>query len=150
MILVNGKGEYVTDDIADAAAQMNPEKKIKAPAKPRPLKREPDIEIAKVVNHLPVFPGGSEKFSAFIDEVSKDMAAYLEEDQTTTYVLIEFIIDKNGKAVWAQVSKGGNNVLNEKLEEKFEKMPDWKAAIRLEQNVAVKLKQTIIVEKKAS
>lgn len=151
MILVNGKGEYVTDDIADAAVQAHPaEKKVKATPKPRPLKREPDIDIAKVVNHLPVYPGGSEKFSAFIDDVSKEMTAYLEEDQTTSYVLIEFIIDKNGKPVWAQVAKGGNDVLNEKLEEKFEKMPDWKPAIRLEQNVAVKLKQTIIVEKKAS
>ena len=76
------------------------------------------------------------------------MAAYLEEDQTTSYVLMEFIIDKEGKPIWAEVSKGGNNLMNEKLEEKFEKMPDWKPAIRLEQPVAVKLKQTIIVEKK--
>jgi murein L,D-transpeptidase YafK len=149
VILVNGKGEYVTDDFADAA-KMHDEKRIRPVMKPRALKREPDIEIAKVVNHLPVYPGGSDKFSAFIDEVSKEMSAYLEEDQTTSYVLIEFIIDKDGKPVWAQVARGGNNVMNEKMEEKFEKMPHWTPAIRLEKNVAVKLKQTIIVEKKAS
>lgn len=146
VILVNKKGEYVTEDVV---IPQPGEKLVKAPVKKRPLKQLPDIEIAQVVNTLPVYPGGSEKFAAFLNETSVEMAAYLEEDQTTSYVLIEFIIDKTGKPIWAQVAKGGNDVMNEKMEEKFEKMPDWKPAIRLEQNVAVKLKQTIIVEKKA-
>lgn len=146
VILVNKKGEYVTEDVVMNAPV---EKVVKAPVKKRLPKPLPDIEIAKVVNELPVYPGGSEKFSSFLSEVSNEMAAYLEDDQTTSYVLIEFIIDKGGKPIWAQVIKGGNDVLNEKLEEKFEKMPNWKPAIRLEQNVAVKLKQTVVVEKKA-
>ena len=150
VIVVNGKGEYVTDDISDFATAHEEKKPKPAPVRKRPLKREPDIEIAKVVNNLPVYPGGSEKFAAFLDEVSKEMVPYLEEDQTTSYILIEYIIDKEGKPIWAQVTKGGNDVLNEKLEQRFEKMPDWKPAIRLEQNVAVKLKQTVIVEKKSS
>jgi hypothetical protein len=152
VIVVNGKGEYVLDDIADFA-NAHEEKKLAKPApvaRKRTPKHEPDIEIAKVVNNLPVYPGGSEKFSAFLEDVSKEMSVYLEEEQTTSYVLIEFIIDKDGKPVWAQVTRGGNDVLNEKLEEKFEKMPNWKPAIRLEKNVAVKLKQTVIVEKKSS
>lgn len=150
VILVNGKGEYVTDDIADFSTSHEEKRPKPAPVKKRPLKREPDIEIAKVVNNLPVYPGGSHKFAAFLEDVSKEMAVYLEEDQTTSYILIEYIIDQEGKPVWAQVSKGGNDVLNEKLEERFEKMPHWQPAIRLEKNVAVKLKQTVIVEKKSS
>lgn len=150
VIIVNGKGEYVTDDIADFAMAHEEKKPKPRPVIKRPLKREPDIEIAKVVNNLPVYPGGSEKFATFLQDVSKEMVTYLDEDQTTAYVLIEFIIDKEGKPIWAQVSKGGNDVLNQKLEEKFEKMPNWTPAIRLEKNVAVKLKQTVIVEKKAS
>jgi murein L,D-transpeptidase YafK len=146
VILVNKKGEYITEDVVIYAPG---EKIVKEPVKKRPLKRMPDIEIAQVVNTLPVYPGGGEKFNVFITEVSNELSAYLEEDQTTSYVLIEFIIDKTGKPVWAQVAKGGNDVLNEKLEEKFEKMPNWKPAIRLEQHVAVKLKQTVIIEKKA-
>ena len=149
LIMVNGKGDYVTDDIPLIAAGGMEEKRIRPPAKKRPLKREPELEIAKVVNSLPVYPGGSEKFNDFLNGLGHEMAAYLEDDQTTSYVLVEFIIDKEGKPVWAQVSKGGNDVMNEKLEEKFEKMPQWKPAIRLENNVAVKLKQTIVVEKKA-
>ena len=66
-----------------------------------------------------------------------------------TYVMIEFIIDKNGKPAYAKVIKGGNDQLNDHLQEKFENMPDWKPASRLEKNVAIKLKQTIIIEKPA-
>ena len=146
VILVNKKGEYITEEVVIS----NPEdRRIKEPVKKRPLKKVPDIEIAKVVNTLPVYPGGSEKFNTFLQEMSHEMAAYLEDEQTTSYVLIEFIIDDQGKAIWAQVIKGGNDVMNEKLEEKFEKMPDWKPAVRLEKNVAVKLKQTVVVEKKS-
>jgi murein L,D-transpeptidase YafK len=147
LIMVNNKGEYITDAVAVVTTE---EKKVKAPPKPRPLKKEPEIEIVKVVNNLPVYPGGSEKFAEFLSALSAEMAAYLEEGQTTNYILIEYIIDKTGKPIWAQVVKGGNNELNEKLEERFEKMPNWQPAIRLEQPVAVKLKQTMIIEKKGS
>lgn len=147
VIVVNSKGDYITEEVAAPSFASEVKKPKEAPKKRDP-KKMPDIDIAQVVNHLPVYPGGSEQFNVFLKNLSHEMAAYLDEDQTTAYVLIEYIIDKKGKPIWAEVSKGGNNVLNEKLEEKFEKMPDWKPAIRLEQPVAVKLKQTIIVEKK--
>lgn len=147
VIAVNSKGAYVTEEVAAPSFTSEVKKPKEAPKKRDP-KKMPEIDIAQVVNHLPVYPGGSEQFNVFLKNVSQEMAAYLDEDQTTAYVLIEYIIDKQGKPIWAEVSKGGNNVLNEKLEEKFEKMPDWKPAIRLEQPVAVKLKQTIIVEKR--
>lgn len=145
VIIVNSKGAYITEEVA---IPSDDPKRPKPPVKKRALKKMPDVDIAQVVNHLPVYPGGSEEFNSFLKQVSAEMVAYLDDEQTTSYVLIEYIIDKTGKPIWAQVSKGGNDVLNEKLEEKFEKMPDWKPAIRLEQPVAVKLKQTIIVEKK--
>lgn len=146
VIMVNSKGDYVTEEVA-IPAPPDPKKPKEAPQK-KAAKNMPDIEIAQVVNHLPVYPGGSEQFNVFLKQVSEEMVAYLDEDQTTTYVLIEFIIDKQGRPIWAEVSKGGNNTLNEKLEERFEKMPNWKPAIRLEQPVSVKLKQTVIVERK--
>ncbi len=57
--------------------------------------------------------------------------------------MIEFIIDKDGKPAYAKVLKGGNDELNDKLQEKFENMPTWKPATRLEKTVAIKLKQSI-------
>ena len=75
------------------------------------------------------------------------MTNYLGENQPKTYIMVEFIIDKDGKPANAKVIKGGNEELNEKLEEKFEKMPTWAPAVRMEKNVAVRLKQSLYIEK---
>jgi hypothetical protein len=104
-------------------------------------------EIAKTVDKLPEYPGGNEQFQVFLDEVSKEMVAYLGEDQPKAYIMVEFIIDKEGKPANAKVIRGGNDDLNEKLEDKFEKMPVWTPAIRAEKNVAIRLKQSLYIEK---
>ncbi|HKP31439.1 MAG TPA: L,D-transpeptidase family protein [Chitinophagaceae bacterium] len=145
VILVNNKGEYVVDGVIPEGNQKSTKpRKVRAP---KPAYHEDDL--AKVVNTLPKFPGGAEAFGAFIDKTSKELIKYLEEDQEKAYVLVEYIIDSTGKPVWAKVIKGGNDELNEKLEEKFEKMPMWTPAVRLEKNVGIKLKQTIVIEKQA-
>jgi len=74
------------------------------------------------------------------------MAPYLEEGQTKTYILVEFIIDKEGNPSHAKVIRGGNEELNEKIVEKFNAMPQWTPAIRLEKNTAIRLKQNITVQ----
>ena len=111
------------------------------------MKHFDENDIAKVVDKLPEYPGGIEKFQNFLDETSKEMANYLSEGQTKTYIMVEFIIDQNGKPANARVLKGGNDDLNEKLEEKFDKMPDWTPAIRKEKNVVIRLKQSLFIEK---
>jgi hypothetical protein len=60
---------------------------------------------------------------------------------------VEFVIDKEGKVIYANVLKGGNDDLNDKLIEAFENMPQWKPAVKHDQTVAVKLKQTVFIEK---
>ena len=146
LVLVNSKGGYVVEGEipADVVKTVGPEPRKKDL---KTLKNFNEDEIAKVVDKLPEFPGGNEQFQIFIDDVSKEMTSYLGEDQPKTYVMVEFIIDKAGKPVYAKVIKGGNEGLNEKLEEKFEKMPTWTPAIRMEKNVPVRLKQSIYIEK---
>ncbi len=75
------------------------------------------------------------------------MAPFLLHDQVKTFAMVEFVIDKEGKVIYANVLKGGNDDLNDKLIEAFENMPQWTPAIKHEQTVAVKLKQTIFIEK---
>jgi murein L,D-transpeptidase YafK len=147
VILINKKGEYVVNGV------FNEPENVKAvkPLRLRPPKASyPEDDLARVVNKLPVYPGGPEAFVEFINTASRDLSQYLEEDQHKAYILIEYIIDSSGKPVWAKVVKGGNEELNEKLEERFEKMPTWQPAIRQEKNVGIKLKQTIVVEKESS
>jgi murein L,D-transpeptidase YafK len=143
VIMVSKKGEYVIDGIIPKDKEPEPvAKKVR-----RPLKTYNQEEISNVVERLPVFPGGNDKFQAFIDKLSKDMAPYLGQQQKT-FAMVEFVIDKQGKVIYANVIKGGNDDLNDRLIEAFENMPQWTPAIKHEQTVAVKLKQTIFIEKK--
>ncbi|WP_207513626.1 L,D-transpeptidase family protein [Longitalea luteola] len=142
VIMVSKKGDYVVDGIIPKEKEVVVVKKER-----RPLKTYNQAEIATVVERLPVFPGGNEKFQAFIDNLGKEMAAYLGENQAKTFAMVEFVIDKQGKVIYANVIKGGNDDLNDKLIEAFENMPQWTPAVKHEQTVSVKLKQTIFIEK---
>jgi murein L,D-transpeptidase YafK len=147
VVMVTRKGKYVID--GDAPKEPEPEE-VKPVVKKKESRQRvqfSDDELAKVVDKLPVYPGGKEGFQQFIDNVSKDMQQYLGKDQQKTYIMIEFIIDKNGKPAYAKVLQGGNDELNEKLELKFEAMPNWAPAMRAEKPVSLKLKQSIVVEK---
>ena len=143
VIMVSKKGDYVVDGIIpkdkEAVAAVKKER--------RPLKTYNQEEISNVVERLPVFPGGNDKFQVFIDKLSKDMATYLLNDQAKTFAMVEFVINKDGKVIYANVIKGGNDELNDHLIEAFENMPQWTPAIKHEQTVSVKLKQTIFIEK---
>ena len=145
VVSVNKKGNYRMEN------EMPPlvEKETKPVKKKRPARivEEYTGEIAGVVNTLPVFPGGNQEFQVFIDKLSSEVSEYLEEGQTKTYVMMEFVIDSAGATHAVKVLKGGNDEINHRLAEAFEKMPLWAPAIRLEKKVAVKLKQSIFIEK---
>ena len=146
VIMVNKKGEYVMNG---TVPDVQGEKAIRPIRTRTPKAAYPEDDLAKVVNKLPVYPGGPQEFNAFLEATGKELVQYLQEEQERTYVLIEYVIDSTGKPVWAKVVKGGNDELNEKLEEKFEKMPQWQPAIRQEKNVGIKLKQTVVIERSA-
>jgi len=143
VIMISPEGEYLVDGIIPEDKPIPVKKKVV-----RPTTAINEEELAKVVDKLPVYPGGNEEFKAFIEKVSKDAAAHLDKDQQRTYVMIEFIIDKDGKPINAKVLKGGNEEMNEMLEIKFEKMQQWTPAVRLGKQVAIRLKQSLEIEKK--
>ncbi len=142
VIMVNKNGEYIVEGTASEEMEVTKKKRTL-----RPQKHIPEEEIAKVVDKLPVFPGGNDAFRIFIDDLSREMVPLLHEGQEKTYVMLEFIIDKDGKPVNAKVLRGGNDEINERLEEKFDTMDPWTPAIRTEKNVAIRLKQSIAIEK---
>jgi murein L,D-transpeptidase YafK len=140
LIMVNAKGEYVVGNTApiNDYAESIPVKKER-----RPIKEFNEARLAKVFDALPVYPGGNEAFKQFIDSTCKEAAAYLLPGQSKTYLMMEFIIDRDGTPAYAKVIQGGNDDLNDLLQEKFENMPKWKPATRSGLNVAVKLKQSM-------
>ena len=143
IMMTGEKGEYIVANYDAEAFKEKPPPKHVA----RPVKYFNEDDLAKSVERLPVYPGGNSGFQAFIDQTSRELVEFLPLNLKRTYVMIEFIIDKNGNLAYAKVIKGGNDELNDHLQEKFENMPDWKPASRLEKNVAVKLKQSIVVER---
>jgi murein L,D-transpeptidase YafK len=148
VIITSRKGDYIVDA---PPIPVKEEKEILVKRKSsRPVKTFDENEIAKVVDKLPVYPGGNEGFQLFIDNVCKKSADYLDINQKKAYVMVEFVIDKEGKTAYAKVIKGGNDDLNDYLVDEFEKMPTWTPATRLEKNVAVKLKQSLYIEKPES
>ncbi len=153
-VMVNGKGEYVTEEVSPNEAEVKlasveairPKKQlVKAP---RPVRQSPvkEEDLAKVVDKLPVYPGGNIAFQDFLNKLSKEGVSDLDEGQTKTFIMVEYIIDSVGKPVYAKVIRGGNQNMNEKIEDAFIAMPQWSPANRLGVNVAIRLKQTIMIE----
>jgi hypothetical protein len=140
VIMIGAKGEYI---VGNTAPDPEPEPQVEVKKSRRPLKDFNEDELAKVVDNLPVYPGGNLMFQAFLDDVTRETAPYLDKDMKKTYVMVEFIIDRDGKTAYAKVIKGGSDELNDKIQEKFENMPRWKPATRAEKNVAIKLKQSL-------
>jgi murein L,D-transpeptidase YafK len=143
-VIVNAKGEYVIEEIATppvVQTETRTVRKLFHPAQPIP-----EESLAISVDKLPVFPGGNTAFKSFIDKLSLDMVKELEPGQKKAFILMEFIIDENGKTIYANAISGGNDKMNEKIEKAFTGMPLWNPALRQGKTVPIKLKQNIMVE----
>ncbi|HXD76284.1 MAG TPA: L,D-transpeptidase family protein [Puia sp.] len=153
-VMVNGKGEYVTDESAPAEALVrvpNLEPVTAASVRKRPVHMRPervdpipDNQLATSVDKLPEFPGGNVAFQVFLNRLSKESVRDLA-GQSKAFVMVEYVIDSTGKPVYAKAIRGGNDVMNEKIEDAFMGMPRWEPATHLGNHVAMKLKQTVMV-----
>jgi murein L,D-transpeptidase YafK len=142
IILTGDRGQYILAN-TEHAKESDPEPVVSTKKERRPVKTFNESELGNVVDKLPLFPGGIEGFQQFLNTTSKNLSKYLEAGQLKTYVMIEFIIDKDGKPAYAKVIRGGNDELNDRLQELFETMPGWTPATRNGKNVAIKLKQSL-------
>lgn len=148
VIMVNDRGEYVFGEDVKLATEeivVKPEVKTVRRKEASPVKFD-ESELNNAVNKLPVFPGGAPAFQQFLDELSKNLVTMLPDDQKKTFITVEYIVTKEGKTILPKVLKGASNEMNNLIIEKFESLPLWSPAIRLEKPVPIKLKQTIYVE----
>jgi murein L,D-transpeptidase YafK len=145
-VLVNAKGEYVLEEMPMPAVSSPKIEARQANKLHHPEQPIPEEELAVSVDRLPLYPGGNPAFKIFIDKLSADMIRELEPGQRKAFVLMEYIIDDNGKTIYANAISGGNDRMNQKIENAFTGMALWTPAIRQGKNVPIKLKQTIMVE----
>lgn len=157
-VMVNGKGEYVTEEVAPTEAQIkipNVEpvaapaapvvRKSPPPARPVRVNPIPEEKLARAVDHLPVYPGGNEAFQDFLNKLGKDEVRDLDAGQTKAFIMVEYVIDEGGKPVYAKVIRGGNDGLNTKVEDAFLGMPQWSPAAHSGSHVPIRLKQTVMI-----
>ena len=151
VVMINKNGEYLVDEeVEDVARLMMEGKKAPKTAFVKKKRNQAEVdekEIPVSVHKLPVYPGGNEAFQQFLQKLSKDMIPYLEEDQHTAYIQVEYIVNKDGDILNPKIVRGGNDELNDHLLDAFEAMPKWTPAIRMDKHVPMKLKQTIVVER---
>jgi murein L,D-transpeptidase YafK len=148
VIAVNTRGSYVLDDEVRTALPKIERKELPDPVvkKKRNHTAFDESEIPNTVHKLPEFPGGSDAFKEYLRSLNRDLSKYLNEDQHTAYVLVEFIVTATGKILNPRILRGGNDLLNEHILDKLEEMPDWQPAVREGKAVPMKLKQTILIE----
>ncbi|HEV9036814.1 MAG TPA: L,D-transpeptidase family protein [Puia sp.] len=154
-VMVNGKGEYVTEEAATSEAEVkipDLEPVVTAATKKKPVHLRPerpnpirDEDLAKSVSRLPVYPGGNEAFQTFLNQLGKDAVKDLDAGQTKAFIMVEYVIDSVGRPVYARVTRGGNEVVNEKIEDAFLAMPQWSPAAHGTAHVPIKLKQTVMI-----
>jgi murein L,D-transpeptidase YafK len=148
IIMVNEKGDYVLGEEVKMMADEEPKPEKRAIVKRReatPVKFD-ETELVNAVNKLPVYPGGPEAFQRFLDDLSKELVTMLPADQKKTFITVEYIVNKEGKLILPRVLRGATNEMNNLIIERFEALPKWIPAIRMDKNVPIKLKQTIYVE----
>jgi len=146
VIMVNEQGEYVFgEDVKLASEDLKPEVKQVKRKEATPVKFD-ITELENSVNKLPVYEGGATAFQKFLDDLSKELVTMLPVDQKKTFITVEYIVTKEGKTILPKVLRGATNEMNNLIIERFEAMPAWSPAIRLEKPIPIRLKQTIYVE----
>jgi murein L,D-transpeptidase YafK len=145
LVIVNSKGDYVTEEVAVTVDDLKESKPLppqRAAHAPQPIK---DEDLTRVVDRIPVFQGGNPAFKEFVEKLRKHIVKELAKGQSKALSWWNNI-DSDGKTVYANAVSGGNEQMNGKIEDAFMGLPNWLPAMRGGKNVAIKLKQTIMVE----
>ena len=139
VIMVNEKGRYVIDGIARKTAEEK-----EKPARKKLAHRTREINnLADVVHQWPQFPGGGQAFLDYLQDLGKEMVAYLPLGIKKAHVQVEFIIDTDGAPVNFKLVKGIEEDFDDELITHLEKMPNWQPALLNDKPVAKKMKQSI-------
>ena len=142
VIMTDASGQYIYDGIAKKVpVVVQKPKHLFIPHRYRKV-----TDIAEVVNQWPQFPGGQDSWSSFLTKIGKAMVPFLPEGQKKANVMIQFIVDSDGKPVNFKVLKGVNEEFDDELITVLEHMPDWKPAILGEKPVAKLMKQSFMIE----
>jgi murein L,D-transpeptidase YafK len=149
-VLIARNGDYVTEDVpmfiqASMAVNEPNSKPVLKVNKHRHRKFGPD-ELAKYVEKQPQYTNGMESYNKFLSTLTNELSSYLDENNRRAFVYVEFVVDTDGSITNVNITKGGNEAMNDLIIERFEKMPKWTPAVKESKEVAYKMFQTVFVE----
>jgi hypothetical protein len=148
LIMVDPNGDYILDENASADVTFEDAVALRMDDEGEGCEEEVcEEELARVMDVQPEFPGGLAQYQQFLDGLTREVSDFLYVDQDKANILVEFIINKNGRPTKARVIRGGNEYLNQLVETRFNQMPSWTPAVRLDQHVPVRLKQSLFIER---
>jgi len=140
VIMTNERGDYVVDGISRKPVVEEKQRPAHKPV----VHRTRDISnLTDVVHQWPEFPGGGQAFLNYLQQLGKEMVAYLPGSMQKAYVQVEFVVDADGVPVNFKVIKGVDDDFNDELITQLEKMPTWKPALLNDKAVPKKMKQSI-------
>jgi murein L,D-transpeptidase YafK len=140
VIMTNEKGDYVVDGITRKSIA---EEKQRPAHKPVAHRTRDISNVTDVVHQWPEFPGGGQVFLSYLQQLGKEMVAYLPGSMQKAYVQVEFVVDADGVPVNFKMIKGIDDDFNDELITQLEKMPTWKPALLNDKAVPKKMKQSI-------
>lgn len=145
LILIGEKGEYIVNGAV--------------PKKDRDLKEEKPKRVAvqhrvrtvgvlpASVHQWPQFPGGADAFTKYLDQLGKDMVAFLPTGTRKAFVQVEFIVDKDGVPTNFKVLQGSKDEdFIDEIIKRLEQMGTWQPAMLNDKPVPKKMIQTVTVE----
>jgi hypothetical protein len=140
VVMTNDKGDYVIDGIVRKPVVAEKERPVRQ--KVAHLIRNVS-DLADVVHQWPEFPGGGQAFLDWLQQMGKELVAYLPGSMRKAYVQVEFIVDRDGVPVNFRVIKGVDEDFDDEMISRLEKMPTWRPAMLNDKAVAKKMKQSI-------
>ena len=140
LIMTTDRGDYVVDGISRKPIV---EEKQRPAHKPVAHRTRDISNTADVVHQWPEFPGGGQAFLNYLQQLGKEMVAYLPGSMQKAYVQVEFVVDADGVPVNFKMIKGVDDDFNDELITQLEKMPTWKPALLNDKAVPKKMKQSI-------
>ena len=159
IVMITDDGRYHINDAAVTGASKSNtpvvlpamEQKAMASSKiapPRKVRQLPPV--SEYVDQWPRYPGGTEAFTRFMDQIASRVAGFLPENVKRAFIQVEFIVDKDGVPVNFNVVKGlpGAAMLHQQLIEQLETMPAWSPALLNKRPVAKKMIQTLTIDSK--
>lgn len=107
-----------------------------------------NLNPASAVHQWPKFGKDKDDLMKYLDKLGKELATFLPEGVTKSYIQVEFIVDKDGVPVNFKILKGTTDEdLMDELITRMEKMGHWQPALLNDKPVAKKMIQTVTVEK---